>query len=49
MANLASMILFFIDITLRRFGMFKGLTKKRLVREPVVEETSTAGRVLLNY
>ena len=40
---LASMILFFIDITLRRFGMFKGLTKKRLVREQVVKETSTAG------
>ena len=40
---LAAMILFFIDITLRRFGMFKGLTKKRLVREPVVKETSTAG------
>lgn len=40
---LVAMILFFIDITLRRFGMFKGLTKKRLVREPVVKETSTAG------
>ena len=40
---LASMILFFIDITLRRFGMFKGLTKKRLVSEQVNKETSTAG------
>ena len=34
---LASMILFFIDITLRRFGMFKGFTKKHVVREQVVQ------------
>ena len=39
---LAAMILFFIDITLRRFGMFKGFVKKRVVREKVVQETSTA-------
>ncbi len=38
---LAAMILFFLDITLRRFGMFKGFGTKR-IREPIVEETSTA-------
>ncbi|WP_342509124.1 VWA domain-containing protein [Sporosarcina sp. FSL K6-2383] len=38
---LASMILFFIDITLRRFGMFKGFGTKR-VREVIVEESPTA-------
>lgn len=38
---LAAMVLFFIDITLRRFGMFKGFGTKR-VREVVVEEGPTA-------
>ncbi|WP_342512757.1 VWA domain-containing protein [Sporosarcina sp. FSL K6-1522] len=38
---LTAMILFFIDITLRRFGMFKGFGTKR-IREPVVEESTAA-------
>ncbi|WP_203246071.1 VWA domain-containing protein [Sporosarcina beigongshangi] len=38
---LSAMILFFIDITLRRFGMFKGFGTKR-IREVVVEESPTA-------
>jgi len=38
---LTAMILFFIDITLRRFGMFKGFGTKR-IREVVVEERPTA-------
>nr|WP_246880555.1 VWA domain-containing protein [Sporosarcina sp. 6E9] len=37
---LAAMIFFFIDITLRRFGFFKGLGTKRLTEE-LVEDTST--------
>ncbi|MFJ7932983.1 VWA domain-containing protein [Sporosarcina sp. NPDC096371] len=38
---LAAMILFFIDITLRRFGMLKGFGVKR-IRQTVVEEGPTA-------
>jgi Ca-activated chloride channel homolog len=38
---LIAMVLFFIDITLRRFGMFRGIGKKR-VKEQVVEENPTA-------
>lgn len=38
---LAAMLLFFIDITLRRFGMFKGFGGKR-VRQPELKTNSSA-------
>ena len=43
MAHLAAMMLFFIDITLRRFGMFKGFGGKRM-RKPVSEEELNSPR-----
>jgi Ca-activated chloride channel homolog len=39
---LAAMIFFFIDITLRRFGFFKGFGSKRLAEERVLDTSTTA-------
>nr|WP_225941861.1 VWA domain-containing protein [Sporosarcina limicola] len=39
---LVGMILFFLDITLRRFGMFKGFGMRRVREQPVVHGKSTA-------